>query len=98
MVNIICRGKYLALINIINLNCFQDLRFYKMSDTTFRHNRNGDCLLNSFDHFGVAHPGNTACCTNICRNPLQRHNRTGTCLLCDFCLFRSGNVHDHSTF
>ena len=98
MVNIISRRKNLALINIVDLDCFQNLCFHKMSDSAFCHNRNGNCFLDSFDHFRVAHSGNAACRADVCRNALQCHNGTGTCFLCDFCLLRCGNIHDNSAF
>ena len=94
MINIISRGKNLALINIVNLNSFQNLRLYKVADTALGHDRNGNRLLDALDHLRVAHAGYAACGADISRNPLQRHDSAGTCRLGNPCLLRSGNVHD----
>ena len=96
MINIISRRKNFTFINIVDLNGFQYLCFHKMSDTAFGHNRNGNCVLDPFDHFRVTHSGNTACCTDIGRNTLQGHNRTGTGSLGNFCLLRCCDIHDHT--
>ena len=96
MINIISRRKNFTFINIVDLNGFQYLCFHKMSDTTFGHNRNGNCILDPFDHFRITHSGNTTCRTDVCRDTLQRHNRTGTGSLCDLSLLRGGDIHDHT--
>ena len=97
MVNVISRRKYLALVDIINFQRFQNLCFYKMTDAHLCHNRNGNSVLNFLNQLRVAHACYTACCTDIGRNLLQRHNSAGTCCLCDTRLLRCRNIHNYAT-
>ena len=55
MVDIISWRKNLALIDVINLYCLQNLRLRDMTDTALCHHRDGHSLLNAFDHLRVAH-------------------------------------------
>ena len=55
MVHIVGRGENLALIYVVNLYGFKYLSLDKVSDTAFCHDRNRHCLLNTFNHLGVAH-------------------------------------------
>ena len=97
MIHIISRREHLTLIDIINLDCFENLSLHKMSDSAFCHNRDRNRVLDALDHLRITHTGNAAGGTDVCRNPLQCHNGTGTSFLGNMRLLRSGNVHDHAT-
>ena len=55
MIDIISRRKHLALINVINLYCLQNLCLRDMPDTALCHHRNRNSLLNTLNHFRVTH-------------------------------------------
>ncbi len=65
--------KYLGFINIIHTQGFQYLRFNKMTDAAFCHNRMETDFNNSFDQTRVAHTGNSAIRANVRRNSFQCH-------------------------
>ena len=94
MIHIISRREHLTLIDIINLDCFENLSLHKMTDSAFCHNRDRNRVLDALDHLRITHTGNAARCTDICRDPLQSHDRTGTGCFRDLCLLRCGNIHD----
>ena len=94
--HIVSRGENFALVNVIDLNGFEDLCLHKMTDPAFCHNRNGYSLLNALDHLRIAHAGNAACRADICRDALQRHNCARACLFRDPCLLRGSNIHDNA--
>ena len=96
VINIVCRRKHLALVDIIDLDSLQNLRLSKVADAALGHHRDGNGSLNTFDHLRIAHPRNTASCTNISRNALERHHCTRTRSLGNTSLFRSCHVHNHS--
>ena len=96
MVNVIRRGENFALVDVVDFDGFEHLRLYKVTDPAFCHNWDRNGFLDAADHFRIAHTGNAACCTDVCRDTLQRHNGTCTSFLCNMCLLRSGNVHDNA--
>ena len=94
VVYIVRRRQHFTLVNIVDLDCFQNLCLNKVADTALRHNRNGNCFLNTANHLRVAHAGNAACCTDVSRNALQRHNCTCACCFGNLRLLRCGYVHN----
>ena len=98
MINIIGRGEYFTLINVVDFDRFENLSLHEMSDTAFCHNRDRNSILDALDHFRVAHTGDAARCTDISRDTLQSHDCTCTCSFGDLCLFRCGDVHDNAAF
>ena len=81
MVDIIGRGKNFALINVVDLDGFQNLCIHKLPDPAFCHYGNGNGLLDSTDHLRIAYTGNAAGCTDVCGDPLQCHNGACACFL-----------------
>ena len=98
MVNIIGWREYFTFVDVVDFNCFKNLCLYEMSDTAFCHNRDRYSILDSLDHFWIAHSGYTAGCTDICRDTLKCHDSTCACFLSNLCLLRCGNVHDNAAF
>ena len=94
MVHIICRREYFTLIDIVNLDRFENLSLHKMTDSAFGHNRDSNSILDPLNHLRITHTGNTAGCTDICRYPFQSHDSTGTCCFRNLCLLRCGDIHD----
>ena len=98
VIKIICGRKNFAFVDVINFDRLKNLSFCKVSDPAFCHNRNGNSFLDSFDHFRIAHSGNTAGCADICGNPFQCHDCTCTCIFSDPCLFGGCDIHNDSAF
>ena len=96
MIHIIGRRKHLALIDIVNLYGLQNLRFGKMSDTAFGHDRDGDRLLNTANHLRVAHARHASRSPYVGGDSFQSHYRTGTCRLGNACLLRGSHIHNHA--
>ena len=90
-------GEHLGFVDVINAKCFKNLRFDKVTDAGLRHNGNRHRSLDSLDHLGVTHAGDSAVNANICRNPLKRHDGTRTSILCNPSLLRIDYIHDDST-
>lgn len=42
-------GKHFTLIDIVDLECLQNLSLYEMPDARFGHDWNSDCLLDFLD-------------------------------------------------
>mmetsp|Transcript_34226 Transcript_34226/g.49690 ORF Transcript_34226/g.49690 Transcript_34226/m.49690 type:complete len:335 (-) Transcript_34226:121-1125(-) len=97
VVNVICHGKHLTLIDVINLACFKDLSLDEMSDTSLCHDWDGHCRFDFGDKAGVRHASYTSIAANIGRDTLQSHDCDGTGFLCDFRLFYVHHVHDNSS-
>ncbi len=97
MIGIIRWTQDFGLIDIIDIQCLQDLGFGYMANATLGHHRNGYRLLDTLDHFGIAHSRYTTSCTNIRWNAFQRHNGTSPSLLSNLGLFRCRDIHDDTT-
>ena len=86
----------LALVDIIDSQGLQYLRFDKVSDAGFGHDGNGDSLDNSFNHVGVAHAGDAALNANIGRHALKRHHGSRAGLFGDLRLRWGDDIHNHA--
>ena len=98
VVHVIGGGEDLGLVNVIDVDGLQNARLGDMPDAHFRHHRDGDGLLDAFDHGRVAHAGDAACRADVRGDTLERHDRACAGILGDFRLFRGGDVHDDATF
>src|SRR5207237_5472545 len=56
------RREYLALVDVVDADGFQDLRFDEVADARFGHDRDGDRVHDRVDHLGVTHSGDTTGC------------------------------------
>ena len=95
--NVIGRRKHFTFVNVVNLDSLQNLRFGKVTNTAFGHDRNRDGVLNAFDHLGVAHARHTACGTNVGGNAFECHHGGSTCGFGDFGLFGGRHIHNDAT-
>ena len=88
------RRQHLALVDIIDLERLQDLRFHEMADACLGHDRNGDGFLDRPDQTGVGHARHPTLLTDVGWYPLQGHDRHRARLLGDLGLFHVNHVHD----
>ena len=94
VVGLVCRGQNFALINEIDADLLQNLRFREVPDAGLGHYRNRDCLDDLLDEAGFCHARHTAFGANHCGNALERHHGYGARLLRDAGLFNVHHVHD----
>ena len=94
----ICRSQNLRLINVIDPDGFQNLRFHEMPDAALGHDRDADRVHDSEDQVGVRHAGHTALGADVCRDAFQRHDGACSGILGNFGMFGGDNVHDDAAF
>jgi hypothetical protein len=87
-------GEHLALVDVIDLDGLQNLRFDEMADPNLGNDRDRYGVLNPFLSFGVAHPRYAAGRADIGGNALKRHNGARARILGDLGLFRCRYIHD----
>ena len=98
MENVIGRGKNFAFVDVVNFDGLQNLRFCKVTDATFCHDRDGNGVLDSLDHFRVAHSGDSSGGSDVGRDAFKGHDGGGACGLGNFGLFGGGHVHNDAAF
>ena len=76
------------------LDGLQDLRLDEMADAAFRHDRDGDGLLDALDHRGIAHARDAAGRADVGGDALERHDGAGAGGLGNLRLLRRRDVHD----
>lgn len=59
VVGLIGRGQDLGLVNVVDTDRLDDLSLHKVADTDLGHHRDRHSLLDTLDHLGVRHAGNT---------------------------------------
>ena len=89
VIDIIGRREDLALVDVVNLDGLDEV-----ADAALGHDRDGNGLLDAFDHLRVAHARDTARRADVSRDALERHDGTRTGLLRDLRLLRRRDVHD----
>ena len=89
-------GEHFALINIIDPERLQNLRFDKVADARLGHHRDCHCGNDALDHIGVTHARHTTIATDVSRHPFQRHHRTRAGLFGNARLLRCHHIHDHA--
>ena len=98
VVMIVGRGKHFGLVDEIDPQSLQNLRFGDMADARFSHNWDSDCADDAFDHLRVGHTGYAAILADIGRDALQRHDRHSAGILGNRRLLSVNDVHDNATF
>jgi hypothetical protein len=88
------RRQHLGLVDVIDLERFQNLGLGEMTDPRLRHHRDRDCLLDLADRGRVGHPRHASVAPDVCRHALEGHHRTGAGLLGDLRLVGGDDVHD----
>src|SRR5690606_234915 len=79
-------GEHFALVDVVDLERLQHLRFHTVADTDLGHHGNGHRFLDADDHFGVAHTRDAPIATDVGGYAFQRHHRAGPGVLGDLCL------------
>mmetsp|Transcript_30563 Transcript_30563/g.45614 ORF Transcript_30563/g.45614 Transcript_30563/m.45614 type:complete len:330 (-) Transcript_30563:111-1100(-) len=97
MIDLICHGEHLTLINIINFTCLKNLCFDKVPDTSLGHDGDGDGVFDFEDHVGVGHAGDSSVATDIGGDAFEGHD--GDCSGCfgDLGLFDVHDIHNNTT-
>ena len=94
VVGFVGRGQHFALVDEVDAELLQNLRFGEVSDAGLGHDRDGDRGDDLLDELGIGHAGHAAFGANHGRHALQRHDGDGAGLLGDHGLLRVHHVHD----
>ncbi len=95
---VIGRGKHFTLINKVHVQRFKDLRFNKVTDPAFCHDRDTYRFLNFYNNIGVRHSCDTACNPYVCRNPFKCHYGGRSRIFGYPGMVRRNNIHDYTAF
>ncbi len=90
------RGQDLGLVDVVDLECLENLGFDEVTDAGLGHHRNGDGFLDALDHFGIAHASDAAVYTDVGGYTFEGHDRSRTGVFGNLGLLRVDNVHDHA--
>ncbi|KAL8140959.1 LOW QUALITY PROTEIN: hypothetical protein V2J09_006980 [Rumex salicifolius] len=96
VVGLVGGSENLRLIDVIDTNSLKDLRLDKVTNTSFRHDRNSDRLLNLLDELGVRHASNAALSADVGRDTLESHDGASAGLLSDTSLIGGHDIHDNA--
>lgn len=96
VVDVVGRREHLGLVDVVDAQCFQDLRLDKVADARLGHDRDGDGGLDGPDDGRVAHARDAAVAADVGRHALERHHGDGAGLLGDARLLGRRHVHDHA--
>mmetsp|Transcript_2980 Transcript_2980/g.6762 ORF Transcript_2980/g.6762 Transcript_2980/m.6762 type:complete len:274 (+) Transcript_2980:275-1096(+) len=94
----VCNRQHFGFVNVIDFDCFKNLRLDKMTNAALGHYRNRHRLLDGFDHLGVGHSRYSAILSDVSRNFLKRHHSAGARFFSDASLLRVHHIHDYTTF
>jgi hypothetical protein len=86
--------QHLGLVDVVDLECLEDLCLCKVADAAFRHDGDRHGLLDALDHLRVGHPGDAALDANVGGNALERHDGDRARFLCDLRLLGVDDIHD----
>ena len=89
-------SQYFTLIDIVHAQCFENLRFHKVANARFGHDRNCDRRNNLLDLARVTHTRHTAILANVGRHAFKRHNRTRAGFLGNARLLCRDDIHNDS--
>ncbi len=92
------RGQHFGLVDVVDADGFQDLRFDKVPDAALGHDRNGDRVHDLQDQVRVRHAGHAALGADIGRDALERHDGAGAGFFGDPGVFGGDDVHDDAAF
>ncbi len=93
MINVVRRGENFALVDIIYLNRFENLRLSEMPDSALCHYGNRNGVLYALYHLRVAHSRHSARRAYVCGDSFKCHDRARTRRFGNLRLLGSRNVH-----
>ena len=94
MVCFVGRREHFGFIDVVDFERLKDLGFDEVTNTGLGHDRNGHGLLDTDDHFGIAHASHAAIHPNVCRDSFERHDGGCTGVFSNLSLFRIDDVHN----
>ena len=90
--------EHFGLVDVIDAERLEALRFREVADARLGHHRNRDRIHHALHEREIAHPGDAPRSADICRNALERHHGNRSGFLRDGGLFRRHDVHDDAAF
>jgi hypothetical protein len=94
VVRLVRRRENLGLVDVVDLESFEDLSLGEVADPGFGHDRDGHGSLDALDHRRIGHAGNAPVAADVRRHPLECHDGDGPGVLGDARLLRRDDVHD----
>ena len=98
MVFFIGRSQNLRFIDVINSDRLEHLRFDKVADPGFGHDRNRHGADDLIDHLGGGHTGDSPVFANIGGHPFEGHDGHRSGVLSDLGLLCVDDIHDDAAF
>ena len=94
VVRLIGGGEHLGLVDEVDAERLDDLRFDEVPDTHLGHHGDRHGGLDPLDHLGIAHPCDTTIAADVGGYPFERHHGDRPGVLRDRCLLGGDDVHD----
>jgi len=98
VVDLIGRGEDFGLVDEVDAQGLQDLRFDEVADARLGHDGDGDGADDLLDELGAGHAGYAAFGADHGRDALECHDGDGASLFSDAGLFDVHDVHDDAAF
>ena len=95
VVDLVGRRQDLGLVDVVDLERFEDLRLGEVADAGLGHDRDRHGLLDAADHLRGAHAGDAAVAADVAGRA-QAPSRRGASGLGDLRLLGVDHVHDHA--
>jgi hypothetical protein len=93
VINLICHGKDLTLVNVIDLTSLEDLSLHEVSDASLGHDGDGDGILDFENHGRVGHAGYSPVAADVGGDAFEGHYGDCSGGFGDFGLFDVHYVH-----
>ena len=94
VVRLVGRREHLGLVDVVDAEALQHLRFGEVPDAALGHDGDRDRGLDALDHRGVAHARHPTVAPDVGRHPLERHDGGRARVFCDLRLLGVDDVHD----
>ena len=94
VVGLVGWGEDLGLVDVIDAERLENLRFGEVADSGLGHHRDGADLLDALDHLRVGHAADAAFLADVRGHAFERHDGHGAGIFGDTSLFGVDDVHD----
>ena len=94
VVRLVGRREDFRLIDVVDPERLEHLRFDEVADPRLRHDRDGHGGHDPLDHRGVAHACDATCGADVRWHALEGHHGDGAGVLGDSGVLRGDDVHD----